>query len=160
GFDGGGDRAAGTHRQGGGGIPRHDERIESRSRDQLRTKPRRPTMAPQAELETPTKSDPAVEQKLQKLRELYADASEVGKAALQNGVSDIGREVAALKGATGGQSGRRGGARRGIVSELTAMLAIAKGGAKRRRGLLELVGGTFRGFVVGGPLLDMPFFFL
>jgi hypothetical protein len=47
----------------------------------------------------PTK-DAVVEQKLQKLRELYADAPEVGKVALQNGMADIAREFAALTGAT------------------------------------------------------------
>src|SRR5215470_15169646 len=117
-------------------------------------------MAPQAALETEPKSDKAVEQKLQKLRELYADASDVGKAALQNGIADIAREFAALKGTTGVQSAGRAGARRGNVSELTAILPVAKGGAKRLRGLLELVGGNFRGADVVGTLHDMRFVFL
>jgi len=117
-------------------------------------------MAPQAALETEPKSDKAVEQKLQKLRDLYADAPEVGKAALQNGMSDIAQEFAALKGATGVQSAGRIGARRGQVSELTAFLPIAKGGAKRLRGLFERVGGNFRGADVVGTLHDMRFVFL
>jgi len=117
-------------------------------------------MAPQAELETPPKSDTAVEQKLQKLRELYADAPEAGKAALQSGMSDIAREFAALKGAPGVQSAGRVGARRGKVSELTAILPLAKGGAKRLRGLLDIVGGNFRGADVVGTLHDMRFVFL
>ncbi len=101
-----------------------------------------------------------VEQKLQKLRELYADAPELGKVALQKGMADIAREFAALTGATGVQSAGRVGSRQGKVSELTAILQIAKGGAKRLRGLLELVEGNFRGADVVGTLHDMRFVFL
>src|SRR5215471_19731063 len=117
-------------------------------------------MATQTQVSTEPTKDAVVEQKLQKLRELYADAPEVGKAALQSGMSDIAREFAALKGAPGVQSAGRVGARQGKVSELTAILPIAKGGAKRLRGLLELVGGNFRGADVVGTLHDMRFVFL
>jgi hypothetical protein len=98
-----------------------------------------------------------VEQKLQKVRELYADAPELGKAALEKGLSDLKRELAA---ATGTQSAGRIGARQGKVSELTAVLPFAKGGAKRLRGLLQLLEGNFRGADVVGTLHDMRFVFL
>ena len=117
-------------------------------------------MATQTPVATEPTQDAVVEQKLQKLRELYADAPEVGKAALQNGMADIAREFAALTGATGIQSAGRIGARQGKVSELTALLQIAKGGAKRLRGLLELVEGSFRGADVVGTLHDMRVVFL
>ena len=117
-------------------------------------------MATQAPMATRATSDAVVEQKLQKLRELYADAPEVGKVALRNGMADIAREFAALTGATRVQSAGRVGARQGKVSELTALLQIAKGGAKRLRGLLELVEGNFRGADVVGTLHDMRFVFL
>ena len=117
-------------------------------------------MATQTPMATEPTRDAVVEQKLQKLRELYADAPEVGKVALQNGMADIAREFAALTGATGVQSAGRVGARQGKVSELTAILQIAKGGAKRLRGLLELVEGNFRGADVVGTLHDMRFVFL
>ena len=117
-------------------------------------------MAPQAQLETEPKNDAFVEQKLQKLRELYADAPELGKAALKNGISDIAREFAATKGATGMQKAGRVGARQGKVSELTAILPLAKGGAKRIRGLLELTDGNFKGADIVGTLHDMRFVFI
>jgi hypothetical protein len=117
-------------------------------------------MATQTAMPIEPTTNAVVEQKLQKLRELYADAPEVGKVALRNGMADIAREFAALKGATGVQSAGRVGARQGKVSELTAILQIAKGGAKRLRGLLELVEGNFRGADVVGTLHDMRFVFL
>jgi hypothetical protein len=98
-----------------------------------------------------------VEQKVQKVRELYADAPELGKVALEKGLSDLKRELAA---ATGTQSAGRIGARQGKVSELTAILPFAKGGAKRLRGLLQLLEGNFRGADVVGTLHDMRFVFL
>jgi len=70
-------------------------------------------MATQAHMATRPTSDAVVEQKLHKLRELYADAPEVGKVALQHGMADIAREFAALTGATGVQSAGRVGSRQG-----------------------------------------------
>jgi len=106
---------------------------------------------------TPNPQDPVVEQKLQRLRELYADAPELGKVALENGLPDLAREFA---GATGVQTAGRIGARQGRVSELTGILPIAEGGAKRLRGLLRLLEGNFRGADRVGTLHDMRFVFL
>src|SRR4029434_7754971 len=81
-----------------------------------------------------------VDEKLQKLTELYADAPEVGRAALKNGLPMLTEELAA---AGGGDEARRIGARQGKVSELTVFLPFVKGGAKRLRGLLQLLEGRF-----------------
>ncbi len=106
---------------------------------------------------TAPEQNPMVEKKIQKAKELYADAPELGKVALENGLSDLAREFAA---ATGVQSAGRVGARQGKVSELTGILPIAKGGAKRLRGLLELLEGNFRGADRVSTLHDMRFVFL
>jgi len=114
-------------------------------------------MATQTQLVADPKSDPVVEQKLRKLRELYADAPEVGRVALENGLSNLKRELAA---ATGTQNAGRIGARQGKVSELTGVIPFAKGGAKRLRGLLQALEGNFRGGDAVGTLHDMRFVFL
>jgi hypothetical protein len=98
-----------------------------------------------------------VEQKVQKLRELYADAPELGRAAFEKGLPDLKRELAA---AAGAQTAGRIGARQGKVSELTGIIPLAKGGAKRLRALLQALEGNFRGGDLVGTLHDMRFVFL
>ena len=106
---------------------------------------------------TKPKQDQSVEQKLQKLRELYADAPEIGKAALKNGLTMLTQEPAA---ASHAQTAGRIGARQGKVSELTVFLPFVKGGAKRLRGLLQLLEGNFRAADAVGTVHDMRFVFL
>ena len=98
-----------------------------------------------------------LEQKLAKVRELYADAPEVGKTALRNGVEALKQELA-----TPGhrQNAGRIGARQGKVSELTGLIPLEPGGGKRIRGLLDLLEGNFRGADVVGTLHDMRFVLL
>lgn len=115
-------------------------------------------MQKQREIATEPEQDRIVEQKIQKLRELYADAPELGKVALENGIDNLRRELAAAT--TGKQSAGRVGARQGKVSELTAILSITPDGAKRLRGLLEALEGNFKGADVVGTLHDMRFVFL
>ncbi len=110
-------------------------------------------MQPQTELER----DRTVEEKVQKLKELYADAPEVGRVALEKGLPDLKRELAA---GSGTQNAGRIGARQGKVSELTGVIPFAKGGAKRLRGLLQALEGNFRGGDAVGTLHDMRFVFL
>jgi hypothetical protein len=98
-----------------------------------------------------------VDDKIQKLRELYADAPEVGKAALKNGLSMITKELAAPSAA---QTAGRIGARQGKVSELTVFLPFVPGGAKRLRGLLQLMQGNFKAADVVGTVHDMRFVFV
>src|ERR1041385_4401566 len=99
-------------------------------------------MAMQTQSATEPKSDAAVEQKVKQLRELYADAPESVRIALEKGLPNLKREMAA---ATGAQNAGRIGARQGKVSELTGIIPFAKGGAKRLRGLLKALDGNFRG---------------
>ena len=114
-------------------------------------------MAPQTQLAIESKSDAVVERKIQKLKELYADAPELGRAAFEKGLPDLKRELAA---GTGAQTAGRIGARQGTVSELTGIIPLAKNGAKRLRGLLEALEGNFRGGDLVGTLHDMRFVFL
>jgi hypothetical protein len=114
-------------------------------------------MATHTQLATESTTEAIVEQKIQTLRELYADAPELGRVALEKGLSDLRRELAA---ATGTQTAGRIGARQGKVSELTGIIPFAKGGAKRLRGLLQALEGNFRGGDAVGTLHDMRFVFL
>lgn len=113
--------------------------------------------AAQAQTETAPEESPVVQQKINQLRELYADAPELGKIALEKGLPNLARELAA---ATGTQNAGRIGARQGKVSELTGIIPFAKGGAKRLRGLLQALEGNFRGGDAVGTLHDMRFVFL
>ncbi|HEY0379907.1 MAG TPA: hypothetical protein VGC87_23525 [Pyrinomonadaceae bacterium] len=110
-----------------------------------------------AQRTTAPEQNAVVEQKIQKVKELYADAPELGRVALEKGLPDLARELAA---ATGTQNAGRIGARQGKVSELTGIIPFAKGGAKRLRGLLEALEGNFRGGDAVGTLHDMRFVFL
>ena len=107
--------------------------------------------------QTQLEKDRLVEQKIQKLRVLYADAPEVGRAALKNGLTMITEELAAAGRA---QTAGRIGARQGEVSELTVFLPFVEGGAKRLRGLLQLLEGNFRAADAVGTVHDMRFVFV
>jgi hypothetical protein len=98
-----------------------------------------------------------VAEKIKKVQQLYADAPEVGRVALKNGLEGLKHELAA---ATGRESAGRIGARQGRVSELTAIVPLAPGGGKRIRGLLDLLEGNFRGADLVGTLHDMRFVLL
>jgi len=106
---------------------------------------------------TRPEQDQTVENKIHQLRELFADAPELGKRALENALPILKREVAA---ATQQQSAGRIGARHGKVSELTIIVPLVEGGAKRLRGLLELLGGGFAGADAVGTVHDMRFVLL
>ena len=115
------------------------------------------TATTQTPTATRSKADVGVEQKVQQLRDLYADAPELGKVALENGLPALKQELTA---ATAAQDAGRIGARQGRVSELTGIFPFAKGGAKRLRGLLQLLEGNFQGADVVGTVHDMRFVFL
>ena len=104
-----------------------------------------------------TRTPDRVAEKIKKVQELYADAPEVGRVALKNGLEALKHELAA---ATGRESAGRIGARQGKVSELTAIVPLATGGGKRIRGLLDALEGNFRGADLVGTLHDMRFVLL
>jgi len=84
--------------------------------------------------------DQTVDQKIQELRQLYAD-SPVGKTALENSIPALREKLA--KGLRSNESAGRVGLRQGKVSELTLIFKFVPGGAKRLRALLQVMGANF-----------------
>jgi hypothetical protein len=114
-------------------------------------------MAMQTVTSTGDKQTLAVQPKLQRLREVYADAPEVGRVALEKIMGELDAAVRSQqKAATAG----RVGLRQGKVSELTAIVNLTPGGAKRLRALLDVLGNNFQGADIVGTLHDMRFVFL
>ena len=114
-------------------------------------------MSPQTATASRPQQGLTVDEKLRKLKELYADAPDIGRAALKNGLPMIMEELSAAGRA---QTAGRIGARQGKVSELTVFLPFVKGGAKRLRGLLQLLEGNFRAADAVGTVHDMRFVFV
>ena len=110
---------------------------------------------------------PAVEQPLdfehrvQKLREIYADATEISKTALENVIRSVQSGAPGTDSAPMESAGRIG-AHRGKVSELTTLLPIKPTAAKRMRAFLELLHGSLgnQGVDKVGTVHDMRFVFL
>jgi len=100
-----------------------------------------------------------IERKIQKMRELFADAPEVGKAALKNVLQRL-KSDASLKPPPPVESAGRAGSRLGKVSELTIIVPFAPGGAARLRAFLQLFGGNLAGADDVGTVHDMRFVFL
>src|SRR5262249_23318086 len=98
------------------------------------------------------------EQRIQELRELFADAPEVGKRALENVIRELKSQVSTPPPAV--QSAGRAGIRLGKVSELTILVPLAPGGAKRLRAFLKMLGGNLAGADNVGTVHDMRFVFL
>ncbi|MFF4840353.1 hypothetical protein ACFY2G_09865 [Streptomyces collinus] len=96
---------------------------------------------------------------MQKLRELYADAPEVGKHALEN-VLQKGATSFVGKPRTRMESAGRVGSRQGRVSELTLIAPFVEGGAERLRAFLQLRDGNFDDTDRVGTVHDMRFVFL
>ena len=114
-------------------------------------------MATQSQAPAASEQEMDVEQKIQKARELYADAPELGRVALEKGIPNLKRELAA---ATATETAGRIGVRQGKVSELTIIAPFAEGGAQRLRGLLQLLQGNFQLADMMGTVHDMRFVFL
>jgi hypothetical protein len=96
--------------------------------------------------------------KVQTLRELFADAPELGKKALENALREIAMQVSEAP-PPAIESAGRVGARLGNVSELTIIVPLAPGGAKRLRAFLRLLGGNLNKGDKVGSLHDMRFVF-
>ena len=103
-----------------------------------------------------TPQNPELEQKLKELRRLFADGPEIAKVALENAIQNMTTETHPTPAGSAGRIGRRQGA----VSELTIIVPFAEGGAKRLRGVLELLNGNFDGAEKVGTVHDMRFVFL
>ena len=97
--------------------------------------------------------------KIQKLRELFADAPEVGRTAVENVLKELTSQVSAEP-AYRMESAGRAGSRQGKVSELTLLVPLAPGGARRLRGFLRMLDGDFNKADLVGTVHDMRFVFL
>ena len=118
-------------------------------------------MATQAVRKPASEQPLPFEQRVQKLREIYADATEISKTALENVIRAVKSGGPATE-FTPMQSAGRIGARRGKVSELTTLLPIKPAAAKRMRAFLELLHGDLgnQGVDKVGTVHDMRFVFL
>ena len=102
--------------------------------------------------------DQNVEKKIQQFRELFADAPEIGKKALENALHELRSQTSDLPPAI--ESAGRVGARLGKVSELTIIVPLAPGGAHRLRAFLRLLRGNLsQGADKVGTLHTMRFVF-
>src|SRR5262245_32571027 len=100
----------------------------------------------------------AVEKKIQQLRELFADAPELGRKALENALRELKSQASDLPPPV--ESAGRVGARLGKISELTIIVPLIPGGAKRLRAFLRLLNGNLsQGASKVGTLHDMRFVF-
>jgi hypothetical protein len=101
---------------------------------------------------------PGAQEKIQKLRDLFADSNEIGKKALEKVLGELTSQVGDPPPAI--ESAGRVGARLGKRSELTIIVPLVPGGAKRLRSFLGMLGGNLSpGASKVGTLHDMRFVF-
>jgi hypothetical protein len=113
-------------------------------------------MATQAQ--TTTTPDQDVEKKIQQVREIFADANDIGKKALEKVLEELKEQVSKAPPPPIESAGRVG-ARLGKRSELTIIVPLVPGGAKRLRSFLKLLRGNLDGAKKVGTLHDMRFVF-
>jgi hypothetical protein len=117
------------------------------------------TPTTQTQKRTGSKQPADPQQKVQELRALFADAPDLGKKALENVIRELTAQASEPPPAI--ESAGRVGARLGKRSELTIIVPLAPGGAKRLRTFLRLLGGNLApGASKVGTLHDMRFVFL
>jgi hypothetical protein len=116
-------------------------------------------MATQTATTNPPKQDMDVEREIRELKELFADAPEMAKTALERAFPALMSQAAEAQ-ATQSESAGRIGVRQGRVSELTVIAPFAPGGAQRLRKVLRLLKGNFSGGRKVGTLHNMRFVFL
>jgi hypothetical protein len=147
----------------GNTLRRRAKQWITRAHESKRTKKEKKAMATQTQTATAPDQEKAVEQKIKQLRELYADAPEVGKTAMENAIQEQ------TSGASSSwltpprsrmESAGRAGNRQGKVSELTMIAPFAEGGAKRLRAFLQLREGNYDDTDKVGTVHDMRFAFL
>jgi hypothetical protein len=113
----------------------------------------------QTDIPTGSKQSADAQRKIQELRELFADAPEVGKTALRNVLQRLTSDASKTPPPPVESAGRVG-SRLGKVSELTIIVPFAPGGAERLRAFLRLFGGNLAGADEVGTVHDMRFVFL
>jgi len=117
------------------------------------------TTTTSTQMQTGSKQSVNPQQKIQEMRELFADAPELGKKALENVIAELKSQVSEPRAKV--ESAGRVGARLGQRSELTMIVPLAPGGAKRLRAFLKLLGGNLSGGADKvGTLHDMRFVFI
>jgi hypothetical protein len=119
-------------------------------------------MTTQAQVKPESRQSSDLEQKVQKLRALYADASDTAKAALESVIRTLKSDAPVEKPVARTESAGRVGRRQGKVSELTVIVPLAPGGATRLRGFLETLHGGIGNALVDkvGTVHNMRFVFL
>ena len=102
------------------------------------------------------------ELKIKKLREIYADANEISKTALENVIRGLNSAESDSAPGTPTESAGRIGARQGKVSELTVIAPLKPGGAKRMRAFFETLHSNVGNQAVNlvGTVHDMRWVFL
>ena len=111
------------------------------------------TMAP-PQPEVKDQQSPEASERIQKLRELYADAPELGRVALEKVIPEL--EAAQRLGSKVTSAGRTG-LRQNKLSEFTTIVPLTPDGAKRLRALLDVLDGNFQGADKVGTVHDMRF---
>jgi hypothetical protein len=102
------------------------------------------------------------EEKVRKLREIYADATDISKTALENVIRELRSGGSQAAPETKIESAGRIGVREGKVSELTTILPLRPGAANRMRAFLDTLHGNLgnRGVDRVGTVHDIRFVFL
>jgi hypothetical protein len=108
---------------------------------------------------TRPEQDQSVEKVIQELREVYRDAPEMAKVALEHALPSLKAQALEAQASQRETAGRIG-IRQGSVSELTVIAPFAPGGARRLRTVLRLLNGNFSGGKKVGTLHNMRFVFL
>jgi hypothetical protein len=107
---------------------------------------------------TKPKQDQTTEDKIQQLRQLYADTPQYVKTALENTLAELTSQASKQQARM--ESAGRKGIRQGKVSEFAFIAPFAPGGAKRLHALLQLRDGNFSDTDRVGTVHDMRFVFL
>src|SRR5215470_9960023 len=107
---------------------------------------------------TKSQQGQTVEKKVQELRQLFADAPQFAKTALENTIKGLTATAAQPRSRM--ESAGRTGSRQGKVSELTLFAPFARGGAARLRAVLQARNGNFDDTDRVGTVHDMRFVFL
>ena len=116
-------------------------------------------MATQLQTTPGSEGELTAQEKIAELRDLFADAPEVGKKALENALQELSSQASETP-PPAIESAGRVGSRLGKISELTMVVPLAPGGADRLRAFLKLLGGNLAGADKVGSVHDMRFVFL